>query len=80
MTLAIKVVKIDLKIIISQSKSVKQTVEQGSQTHIGHGATFERKMLRGPQFIRRKLLLAAIYKKSPQNKPNLIKFYTLVIF
>ncbi len=34
------------------------------------------KMLRGPLFIRKQLLRAAIYKKSPQNKLNLIKHYT----
>ncbi len=38
------------------------------------------KMLRGLQFIRKKLLRAAIYKKSPKNKLNLIKHYTLGIF
>jgi hypothetical protein len=37
-------------------------------------------MLRGPQFVWKKLLRAAIYKKSPQNKLNLIKLYILVIF
>ncbi len=38
------------------------------------------KMPRGPQFIRKKLLRAAIYMKSPQNKLNLVKYYTLGIF
>ncbi len=38
------------------------------------------KILRGPLFIRKTLLRAAVYKKSPQNKPNLIKLFTLVIF
>ncbi len=37
-------------------------------------------MLRGLQFIRKKLLRAAIYKKSSQNKLNLIQHYTLGIF
>ncbi len=37
------------------------------------GPNSKEKMLRGPQFIRKKLLRAAIYKKSPQNKLNLIK-------
>jgi hypothetical protein len=37
-------------------------------------------MFHGPQFIRKKLLQAAIYKKSPQNKLNLIEYYTLYIF
>ncbi len=31
-------------------------------------ATFQKNMLRGPQFIRKKLPRAAIYKKSTQNK------------
>jgi hypothetical protein len=38
------------------------------------------KMLRVPQFKRKKLLRAAIYIKSHKNKLNLIKLYTLVIF
>jgi hypothetical protein len=38
------------------------------------------KMLRGPQFMRKKFMRAAKYKKGTQNKLNLIKLYTLVIF
>ncbi len=37
-------------------------------------------MLKGPQFIRRKLFQAAIYNKSPNNKLTLIKFYSVVIY
>ncbi len=44
------------------------------------GHILEKKMLHGPQLVRKKLLQAAKYKKSPQNKLNLIKLYTLVIF
>ncbi len=38
------------------------------------------KLLRGLQFTGKKLSRAAIYKKSSQNKLNLTKLYTLVIF
>ncbi len=37
-------------------------------------------MVGGPHSREKKHLWAAIYKKSPQNKLNLIKLYTLVIF
>jgi hypothetical protein len=50
---------------------------QGSQTQIYWRATFQRNV---PQVIRKKLLRAATYKKSPQNKLNLIKLYSFVIF
>ncbi len=55
-------------------------LDQGSQTQIGWRATLRVKMLRGPQFMRKKFMRAAKYKKGPQNKLNLIKLYTLVIF
>ncbi len=48
--------------------------------HLIKGPHSRDKMLRGLQFIRKKLLRAAIYKKSQQNKLNLIKLYTLGIF
>ncbi len=36
------------------------------------------KMLRGQQFSRKKLLRAAISKKTPQKKLNLVKSYSFV--
>ncbi len=51
-----------------------------SNSNWSEGHILEKKMLCGPQFIRKKLLQATKYKKSPQNKLNLIKLFTLVIF
>jgi hypothetical protein len=53
---------------------------RGLKLKLVEGPYSREKMLRGPQFERKKLLRASIYKKSPQNELNLIKLYTLVIF
>jgi hypothetical protein len=52
---------------------------RGLKLKLVWGPHFRDEMLRGPQFTRKKFLWAATYKKSYQNKLNLIKFYTLGI-
>jgi hypothetical protein len=47
-------------------------LKQGSQTQIYRMATFQRKMIHGPQLIRKDLLWAAIYKLDHKNELKLI--------
>jgi hypothetical protein len=53
------------------------TVEQGSQTQNYRRALFQRKILRGPQLIRKKFLRPQFTRKVPLNKLNMIKVYNL---
>jgi hypothetical protein len=57
----------DLILIISRKK---YHLKQESQTQIYQMVIFQRKMLRGPQFIIKMLPRAEIYKKSSQNMQN----------
>ncbi len=49
------------------------TLEQGSQTQIDEGATFQRKNVPRATFFVEQLMQATNYHKSSKNEPNLLK-------
>ena len=63
-----------------QEVKVNFNLEQGSQTQIYVRTTFQRKNASRAAVYQKKLLRATIYKKSSQNKLNLIKIYNILSF